>query len=75
MKIETKYEPYQEVWHMRNNRPAKLHIMNITAHYEGYYLDGIRGSKLKITYMQDHQTFDREENLFPSKEALLESLK
>ncbi len=73
MQIETKYDQYQEIWFMKNNKPDRMEILSITTHLEGYYLNGIKGKKQKIYYSNgiDHI----EESLaFPNKEKLLESL-
>lgn len=76
MTIETKYNKDDTAWYMKDNKPTPVKISGIEVFYVGTDQDYIKYTAEDFhqpkTWL-DHQNL-RENELFPSKEALIASL-
>ena len=70
MKIETKYDVGQEVFMLKNNKVKNLEISKIEIEIK----TGYDYPLTEITYILMHEFPVKEEQIFATKEALLESL-
>jgi len=76
----TKYKPWDRVWVMMGNKPAKVIIYSVTEKMDTYHHDqnhvsyttvretygAGQGNNSPVSYAEDH--------MFPTKEELIESL-
>lgn len=89
MEIQTKYKVGDEVWIMRDNKPTKIEISNITVEVVGLtmqgsiFLTGKYNTRIYYTEIQRKEYRDSrdkdseysytEAQCYPTKRALLES--